>query len=224
MTGFDWRKASEHLRHVYWLGGASSAGKSTISSLLEKRRGMIRYDGDGRLLGEYIKKFSRERAPVCHEHLERSKTEGEKFYWNYPPRKYRELMYAVYTEDLAFVVEDLLALSSEFPIVVDMFGGYPTEELFHLTPLERLIFLIPTPEFHRKDYGAWFERNDTRRKLSSIHPNADEMMANYVRGHLEMADHIRRECDKRRLPHLITGGNMGVEEVYAAVCDHFGFG
>jgi shikimate kinase len=46
MRAYNGQRAKDLLKHVYWLGGASSAGKTTISKRLADDLGLVRYDGD----------------------------------------------------------------------------------------------------------------------------------------------------------------------------------
>ena len=75
MASFDWKEAGQRLTHVYWVGGASSAGKSTISTLLEQRHGMFRYYGDGHLRGDHRERATMEYTPFWYKFMKRSENE-----------------------------------------------------------------------------------------------------------------------------------------------------
>lgn len=52
-----------HLRRVYWLGGGSGAGKSTIARCLATRHGMRVYGTDD-LMSDHARRITPDDAPL----------------------------------------------------------------------------------------------------------------------------------------------------------------
>ncbi|MBX6387210.1 MAG: hypothetical protein IRZ07_30250, partial [Microbispora sp.] len=52
----------ERLRHVYWIGGGSGAGKSTIARRIADRYGMRLYDTDA-VMPDHTRRMPVEQAP-----------------------------------------------------------------------------------------------------------------------------------------------------------------
>src|SRR5690348_2068348 len=58
----------DRLEHVYWIGGGSGAGKSTIAGHLAARRGLHLYDSDSKM-SEHARRSSPERCPLLYEFM-----------------------------------------------------------------------------------------------------------------------------------------------------------
>jgi Shikimate kinase len=55
----------ERLRHVYWIGGGSGAGKSTIARRVAARHGLRVYATDD-VMADHAGRSTREEAPLLH--------------------------------------------------------------------------------------------------------------------------------------------------------------
>lgn len=219
MKQIDLQRAKNSLQHVLWIGGASSGGKTTVSTRLADEFGFLRYDGDAHL---HMAEATKNDAPTMYAIRERWVAKNKPHLaWTLPPEEQAAQFRAGYPEDFRLAVDDLLGMDAQRSIVVDLFGGYPIPELVEIAGPRRLIFLVATPEFQRNDYLQTFEREGTRDKLVPHYPDPELLMANYVECHVMLSQYVREECERQSLPILITGGNMRVEEVYVAVCKHF---
>ena len=61
----DWQRAKESLSHVYWIGGVTAAGKSTIAKKLADDFGLIYYSGDYRR-SEHMARATEEEYPAVY--------------------------------------------------------------------------------------------------------------------------------------------------------------
>jgi len=64
--GSDSGSSSSRLRHVYWLGGGSGAGKSTIARRLATKHGLRLYSTDD-AMGDHGRRYRPEDCPFLTE-------------------------------------------------------------------------------------------------------------------------------------------------------------
>ena len=113
------------------------------------------------------------------------------------------------TEDLRYLIDDLLAMSSDKRIVVDVFCAHP-EGLMRVTEMHNLVFLVATDGFQRKV----IENLDR--------DNGQKLDENYIEAQRLFNEYFRGETKRLGIPMIITGGRLTLDESYSAVCRHFG--
>jgi hypothetical protein len=74
-----------------------------------------------------------------------------------------ETMPSRHGETIGLVVEDVLALPADRPVLVDWFGNTPRDLAPLLTWREQAVFLLPTPEFRRSVLTARYADVDRAR-------------------------------------------------------------
>src|SRR4051812_6830238 len=98
----------ERLRHVYWIGGGSGAGKSTVARRLAAQRGLHVYSTDD-AMADHARRSSREACPLLHAFMAMSMDER----WvTRSPVAMLETFPWFSGEAFELIVEDLLQLSS----------------------------------------------------------------------------------------------------------------
>ena len=58
----------DQFRHVYWIGGGSGAGKSTIARRLAAEHGLKHYATDD-VMGDHVKRSGPEECPLLHKFM-----------------------------------------------------------------------------------------------------------------------------------------------------------
>ncbi|MGP4114712.1 hypothetical protein ACTWP5_27870 [Streptomyces sp. 4N509B] len=131
------------LRHVYWIGGGSGAGKSTIARRLADRHGWRLYGTDD-VMRDHAGRTTSEEAPFLHRFMGMSMDER----WvNRSPEVMFETFPWFRGEGFGLIVEDLLRLPSDPPVVVEGFRLLPHLVEPLLAAPERAVWLLPTPGF-----------------------------------------------------------------------------
>jgi hypothetical protein len=64
----DVTDAQDQFRHVYWIGGGSGAGKSTIARRLAAEHGLKHYATDD-VMGDHVKRSGPEECPLLHKFM-----------------------------------------------------------------------------------------------------------------------------------------------------------
>lgn len=145
-SGFDMADDSAptaQLRHVYWIGGGSGAGKSTVAAALAQRHGLRLY-GTDEAMSDHAKRTTPETAPYLHEFIAMSMDER---WLDRSP----EAMFATFHwfrgEGFHLIIEDLLAMPRDQGIVVEGFRLLPALVAPLLAARRRAVWLLPSPEF-----------------------------------------------------------------------------
>ncbi|MFI5630038.1 hypothetical protein ACIA8E_11770 [Streptomyces sp. NPDC051664] len=133
------------LRHVYWIGGGTGAGKSTIARRLADRHSWRLYATDD-VMGDHAGRTTPEDAPFLHKFIAMSMDER----WvNRSPETMLETFHWFRGEGFGLIVEDLLRLPREPCVVVEGFRLLPHLVNPLLAVPGHAVWLLPTPEFRQ---------------------------------------------------------------------------
>jgi hypothetical protein len=140
----------ERLRHVFWLGGGSGAGKSTIARRLATEHGWHRYSTD-HSIPEHASRSTPGDAPYLHQFL--SMTMDERWV-DRSPETMLESFHWFRGEGFDMIVDDLLRLPREPPVIVEGFRLLPRLVQPLLTTHAQAAWLLPTPGFRRAAFDS----------------------------------------------------------------------
>lgn len=131
------------LRHVYWIGGGSGAGKTTIARRLADRHGWRLYSTDD-VMQDHAGRTTPEQAPLLHEFMAMDMDER----WvNRPPHVMLETFHWFRGEGFGLIIEDLLRLPRQPRVIVEGFRLLPHLVEPLLAAPEQAVWLLPTPDF-----------------------------------------------------------------------------
>ncbi|MEU8285545.1 hypothetical protein AB0C01_14535 [Micromonospora sp. NPDC048905] len=193
---------ARRLSHVRWLGGGTGSGKSTLAHALAARYDVLIYDGD-RAERSYVSRCTAHEQPYLWALLHASPARN----WNSrSAQEIFESMPSLHGETFGFVVDDLLAMPAERPVVVDDFRTLPGEVAPLLTWPEQAAFLLPTPRFRDRALRSRFA--DARRAHANW-GDSDHSEALALRlGRDELWDaEVRRQAVELRLPVVSVDGS-----------------
>jgi 2-phosphoglycerate kinase len=163
------------LEHVYWIGGGSGAGKSTIARRIAAQHGLNVYSTDD-VMSDHARRSSREECPLLHEFMAMDMDER----WvNRSPQTMLETFHWFRGEGFNLIVEDVLRLPREpgVPgIIVEGFRLLPHLVKPLLSVPNRAVWILPTPEFRkavidRRGGSAWgflAKTSDPERALRNL--------------------------------------------------------
>ncbi|MEU6749527.1 hypothetical protein ABZ914_25170 [Spirillospora sp. NPDC046719] len=133
------------LRHVYWIGGGTGAGKSTIARRIAARHGFRVYATD-----DVMADHSGRTTPGDSPYLSEFKAMDMDERWlNRSPETMLETFHWYRGEGFGLIVEDLLRLPAEPPVIVEGFRLLPHLVKPLLAAPGRAVWLLPTPGFRR---------------------------------------------------------------------------
>ena len=133
------------LKNVYWIGGGSGAGKSTVAQRIAAQYGLRVYSTDD-VMAEHARRSSPEECPLLHEFMAMNMDER----WvERSPETMLETFHWFQGEAFNLIVEDLLNLPSYRAIVVEGFRLLPHLVKPFLSEQSHAVWLLPTPEFRQ---------------------------------------------------------------------------
>jgi len=133
----------DRLDHVYWIGGGSGAGKSTVARRIAARYGLRLYATDD-LMSDHTNRSSADDSPLLSEFLAMDTDER----WvNRSPEVMLETFHWFRGEAFGLIVEDLLRLPRDRSVIVEGFRLLPHLVKPLLAAPRTAVWLLPTPEF-----------------------------------------------------------------------------
>lgn len=133
------------LKHVYWIGGGSVAGKSTIARRIAAEHGLRVYPTDD-VMADHARRSSREDCPLLHAFMAMDIDER---WLNRSPKTMLETFHWFRGEGFKLIIEDVLRLPREPEIVVEGFRLLPSLVKPLLSAPNRAVWLLPAPDFRQ---------------------------------------------------------------------------
>lgn len=205
----------ERLRHVYWIGGGSAAGKTTIARRIAARHGLRVYATDD-VMAEHARRSSHEDAPLLHTFLDMGMNER----WvSRPPQIMLDTFHWFRGECFRLIVEDLRRLPREPGVIAEGFRLLPRLVKPLLSTPAQAVWLLPTPDFRRavvesRGGAAWgflAKTSDPERALRNL-LERDRMFT----------DTLRDEAARLGLPTIEVDGAMTEDDLAGRVAEVFG--
>jgi hypothetical protein len=194
------------MRHVYWIGGGSGAGKSTIARRLAARHGWRLYATDD-VMGDHARRTTPDEAPLLHEFMAMDMDER----WvNRSPRTMLETFHWFRGEGFGLIVEDLLRMPADTCVVVEGFRLLPHLVRPLLPGSGRAVWLLPTPEFRQAAFTSRATPGGGFTGRTSDPERADRNIA--VRDHL-FTERLREETARLRLPAVTVDVTLSEDEL-----------
>ena len=135
----------EQLQHVYWIGGGSGAGKSTIARHIATQHGLRVYSTDD-VMENHARRSTQENSPLLHKFMAMNMDER----WvNRPPKAMLETFHWFRGEGFHLIIEDLLCLPREQGVIVEGFRLLPRLVKPLLSLPGHAVWLLPTPAFRQ---------------------------------------------------------------------------
>lgn len=200
------------LGHVYWIGGGSGAGKSTIARRLAAQHGPHVYSTD-EVMADHARRSTPEDAP----YLSRFTTMDMDQRWvNRSPQTMLETFPWFRGEGFGLIVDDLLRLPAETGVIAEGFRLLPHLVKRLLAEPGHAVWLLPTPEFRRAvfDSRGW----EIPRKTS----DPERARRNLLERDRMFTDRLVEETKRLELPVIEIDTAMNEVELARQVTQVFG--
>lgn len=202
------------LRHVYWLGGGSGAGKSTIARRLAAQHGLRVYATDA-AMAAHDGRITRHDAPFLSEFKAMSMDER----WvNRSPEAMLETFHWFRGEGFGLIVEDLLRLPAEPGVIAEGFRLLPCLVQPLLTTPRHAVWLLPTPGFRRAAFASRGSLWEIARKTS----DPEQALQNLLERDRMFTDRLRQEARRLDLPVIEISTAMTEDGLARRVTEVFG--
>jgi hypothetical protein len=204
----------ERLRHVYWIGGGSGAGKSTVARLLAARYGLRLYSSDD-AMPDHARRIETADAPLLARFVAMDMDER----WvNRSPETMLETFHWFRGEGFWPIVEDLLAFPAEPGVIAEGFRLLPRLVQPLLGVPSHAAWLLPSPRFRR----AAFESRGELWKIAGKTSDPDMALANLLERDAMFTDRLRAEADRLELQAIDVDTSMTEDGLAHRVSEAFG--
>jgi hypothetical protein len=208
------RRLRQRLRHVYWIGGAPGAGKSTTARRLADRYGLELYVTDA-VMPDHARRSTATDAP----YLERFKAMGMDERWlTRSPATMLETFHWFRGEGFGLIVEDLLRFPAGTRVVAEGFRLLPSLVMPLLDDVEHAVWLLPTAAFRdvalESRGSLWEIPNKTSDPARARH--------NLLKRDRMFTDRLTSEAERLGCRTLAIDIGIAEEEVVSRVTRSFG--
>jgi hypothetical protein len=202
------------LRHVYWIGGGSGAGKSVVARRVAELHGLCMYSTDD-AMQQHDARSTSEDAPL----LSRFKAMSMDERWtNRSPETMFETFHWFRGELFGLIVEDLLRQPTEPPTIVEGFRLLPSLVKPLLAEPSHALWLLPTPEFRR----VALARRGSLWEIAGKTNDPDRALRNLLERDRMFTDLLRKETGLLALPAINVDVNMTENDLVRQVTELFG--
>lgn len=176
----------DRLGHVYWIGGGSGAGKSTIARRVAARHGLRLYATDD-VMADHARRCAPGDCPLLAAF---AAMDMDQRWLNRPPRTMLETFHWFQGEGFHLIVEDLLRLPTRPGVIVEGFRLLPRLVKPLLADPGHAVWLLPTPAFRQ----AAFESRGTLWEIARKTTDPPRALANLLERDRMFTEHLDQEA------------------------------
>jgi hypothetical protein len=200
------------LPHVYWLGGSTCAGKTSVARLLAAAHGLALYSCDDR-----FEEHRRRADPERHARFCRVADLAPEELFSEPPQIQATDLLDFYADELEMVFEDLAAFPG--PVLAEGAGLLPERIAGVLAAPHRAVWLIAAADFRRRAYPG---RGSFVAEMLARYDDPERTFARWIERDTLVAAAIERAAQERGLQVLTVDGSRSIEETAAEVARRLG--
>jgi hypothetical protein len=202
------------LRHVYWIGGGSGAGKSNIARRLAARAGLRLYSTDD-VMPDHASRSTPEASPFLSEFADMDMDER----WvSRPPEAMLETFHWFRGEGFGLIVDDLLRLPRDHGVIAEGFRLLPRLVKPLLAVPGHAVWLLPTPGFRR----AAFDSRGSLGAIAGKTSDPERALRNLLERDRMFTERLGGEARRLELRVIEVGGPMTEEDLAGRVTETLG--
>jgi 2-phosphoglycerate kinase len=203
------------LRHVYWIGGGSGGGKSTVARRIAARHGLRVYATDD-VMADHARRSSHEDCPLLQRFMAMDMDER----WvNRPPKTMLETFHWFRGEGFHMIIEDLLRLPREPGVIVEGFRLLPHLVQPLLSVPGHAVWLLPTPDFRQAVVES---RGGSASGFLAGTTDPARALRNLLERDRMFTDVLRGETERLELPAIEVDTTMTEDDLAERVTELFG--
>lgn len=195
-------------QHVRWIGGGSGAGKSTVARQLAADHGLRLYHAEP--FSKFVARADPGATPLLQGFMAMDMDER---WLNRPPETMLETFHGFRGEGFELVLDDLLALPQDAPVLAEGFSLLPRLVAPLLSRPRQAVWLLPSPEFRR----AAFESRGSTWTIPNKTSDPQRALANLLARDQLFTEELRAQARAFQLQTIDVDGSVGVAESVARV-------
>jgi hypothetical protein len=204
----------EELRHVYWIAGASGAGKSTIARRIAAEHALHHYATDDAMADH----AGRSRPEDCPFLTEFMGMDIDERWVNRSPSAMLETFHWFRGECFDRIVEDLLGFPKRPGVIVEGFRLLPRLVKPLLAVTGHAVWLLPTPGFRQ----AVFDERGPAWGFLRRTSDPERALRNLLERDRMFTDRLREETKRLELAAIAVDAAMTEDDLAARVTDVLG--
>jgi hypothetical protein len=203
------------LQHVYWIGGGSGAGKSTIARRIAAQHGLRVYSTD-EVMPDHADRSTPYDAPLLSGF---KRMDMDERWVNRSPEAMLGTFHWFWGEGFGLIVEDLLRLPTEPRVIVEGFRLLPRLVKPLLAAPEQAVWLLPTPEFRRAAFDSRGSSWEIARKTS----DPERAQRNLLERDRMFTERLYEDVKRLDVPAIEIDTAMTEDDLAGRVTEAFGF-
>ena len=205
----------EQLQHVYWIGGGSGAGKSTIARRIAAHHGLRVYATDD-VMADHARRSTSKDSPLLHTFLAMDMDER---WMNRPPHTMLETFHWFQGEGFRLIIEDLLCLPRAPAVIVEGFRLLPRLVKPLLSVPAQSVWLLPTPAFRQAVVES---RGGSASGFLTKTTDPERALRNLLERDRMFTDILREETARLEVPAIEVNAAMTEDDLAKRVTEVFG--
>jgi 2-phosphoglycerate kinase len=209
------RELREQLQHVYWIGGGSGAGKSTIARRIAYERGLQLYATDD-VMPNHARRSTPESSPLLHEFIAMDMDER----WvNRSPQTMLESFHWFRGEAFGMIIDDLVRLPKQPDVIAEGFRLLPHLVQPLLATPRHAVWLLPTSEFRQAVFES---RGGTQWGFIGKTSHPERALRNVLDRDAMFTNQLAEEAKRRSLNIVLIDNRITVDDLTSQVLEMFG--
>lgn len=205
----------EQLQHVYWIGGGSGAGKSTIARRIAARHGLHVYSTDD-VMSDHARRSTPDDSPLLHKFMAMNMDQR----WvNRSVETLLETFHWFQGEGFNLMIEDLLSLPREPGVIAEGFRLLPRLVEPLLSIRAHAVWLLPTPAFRQAVIES---RGGASSGFLARTTDPERALRNLLERDRMFTDILREETARLQLQAIEVDGAMTEDDLAKRVTEVFG--
>ena len=200
------------LGHVFWLGGSTCAGKSSIGEVIAAR-----FDIDLYRVDEAFEVHAQHFDPELHPTLTKWRASSWNQRWMQPLETLVRDVIACYQEHFTLILADILSMPEDRPLLVEGTALLPRQVDAVLAERSRAIWVVATAGFQLEHYS----RRDWVPGVLEQCDDSGAAFHNWMGRDAEFARWLAAEVNALGLRLLRVDGRQTIKENAEAVISHF---
>jgi hypothetical protein len=198
---------------VYWIGGGSGSGKSSVARRLAVEHGFRVYATDD-AVAAHVARTTPKESPALARFLGMDMDER---WLTQTPETMLETFHWFRGEGFQLILEDLLGLPTEPPVIAEGFRLLPRLVKPLLAIPSRAVWLLPTPELR---YAA-FERRGSLWRIAERTTDPPHALQNLLERDRLFTERLREETRRLGLRALVVDRTTSEADIVDRVTDAF---